>query len=491
MTLPISTIVQVNVSIAPTIPPKPGFGIAAVVTGEDTKLLAPQTERIMFYASITSVGEDWDTGSETYKSALSYFSQQPSPTTFATIAKYSTQSTALVTGTIAADPDFNNWILIADGEFAITIDGITANVTVDFTGGGIVDMLGVGDAINAALNLADPSPAFVNAAAEWVVDHFEISGDAFGGTITATSPVVAGVGTNISLLMATDESIVGVQVVQGTDVESDVDALNAAEQVDNSWYGVLILKDQRDVQTTLDVAAWTEARSKIFSCSTNNASTLVLGSTNNIAAQLQTLNYTRTTCIYSSQFDEYPDAAVLGKAFTVNFNAPDSVITLKFKPLAGITTESISETQKNALDNKRANALIDVGNTSMYAESYMSSQLFFDERHSIDWLVGEIQSNTFGYTISRPTKVPLTDKGGAAIEQQVIRAMDSGVNNGMLAPGTTSGGVFLGNGYVTTVQKVADIAPADRANRLGPVVSFICLLSGAVHFIQINGVVER
>jgi len=363
MTLPISNVVTVNISIAPTVPPKQGFGTAALVTSEDDLLAAPQVERIKFYSDIQEVAASWDPATETYKCAQSYFGQNPAPTTFATISQ------------------------------------------------------GVG--------------------------------------------------------------------------ETEVQALDAAEGASQDWYGILLLLGVRDTAVTTEVAAWAEARTKIFSACTNDPNSLVVGNTTCPAYLLFTANYTRTVVTYSSVSAEYPDAAVLGKAFTTDFSAPNSVITLKFKPLAGITTENITTTEKTGLDEKRANALINVAGASMYAESFMSSQLFFDERHSLDWLVGEMESNVFGYLLSRPTKVPLTDKGGAALQQQVIRSLDAAVRNGMIGAGTTSEGIFLGNGYSTEVQKVADMNVADKANRVAPTISFVALLAGAVHFVQINGTVER
>ena len=364
MTLPISSIVTVSVAISPTVPPKQGFGTAAIVTDEDVIAGGIQSVRVAFYASISEVAVDWATSTETYKAAEAYFGQSPSPTKFATISQ-----------------------------------------------------------------------------------------DSVGG-------------------------------------ETEVDALTAAELFSSAWYGVLLLAATRDSQVQLDVAAWAEARTKIFSTATNNAATLLLGDQTNNAWELFNSNFQRTICTYSSTAADYPDAAILGKAFTTNFSAPDSVITLKFKPLAGVSTESINTSQKAGLDEKRCNILTDVAGASMYTEGYMSSQLFFDERHSVDWLVGEIESNVFAYLISRTTKVPLTDKGGAAIQQQVTRSLDAGVNNGMLAAGTTTNGDFLGTGYSIETQRVADMALADKTNRIAPTVSFVALLAGAIHFVQIEGTVE-
>jgi len=275
--------------------------------------------------------------------------------------------------------------------------------------------------------------------------------------------------------------------------ETEVDALTAAELFSSDWYGVLLLNTVRDTTVQTDVAAWTEARTKIFSASTNDLLTLTQGDLTSMAALLFAANYTRTICTYASLANsaEYPDAAILGKAFTTNFSAPDSVITLKFKSISSITTETINTTQKAALDEKRANILTDVAGASMYTEGWMSSQLFFDERHAVDWLVGEIESNVFGFLISQNTKVPLTDKGGAAIEQQVARALDAALNNGMLGSGTDSTGAFLATGYSIAVQKVVDMNPVDKSNRIAPSVSFVALLAGAMHFVQIDGSVER
>lgn len=361
--LPISNVVTVSVAISPTVPPKLGFGTAAIVTSEDDLLGAPQIERIKFYGSILEVADDWGPATETYLCAQAYFSQNPSPFTFATISQ-------------------------------------------------------------AAL-------------------------------------------------------------------ETEVEALTAAESESTAWYGILLLKGVRDSTVITDVAAWAEARVKLFSTCSNDPNSLVVGNTTCYAYLLNAANYQRTICTYSSTAAEYPDAAVFGKAFTTNFNASDSVITLKFKSLAGITTESITSTEKTGLDEKRCNAVIDVAGSSMYAEGYMSSDLFFDERHGIDWLTGEIESNIFAYLLSRTTKVPLTDRGASSIQQQVIRALDTALRNGMLGSGETSDGTFLGNGYSVTVQKVADMSIADKANRISPTISFVALLAGATHFVQITGTVER
>ena len=152
-----------------------------------------------------------------------------------------------------------------------------------------------------------------------------------------------------------------------------------------------------------------------------------------ILSVLKAKNLRRTISTYSSSPGQYPSASVLGRAFTVNFNQPNSTITLKFKQGPGITVEQLTQNEKAVLDSKRGNAFILVGASDMYSESRMVNNTFFDEVHGIDWLENAIQTNVFGYLLTRTTKVPYTDKGVAALEQQVINALDEAVRNGLIS----------------------------------------------------------
>jgi hypothetical protein len=238
-------------------------------------------------------------------------------------------------------------------------------------------------------------------------------------------------------------------------------------------------------------AAWVEARTKILFTVTNDENALILASTTDIGSVLQAGSFTRSLVMYSSSPAQYPDLSALGRAFTTNFSQPDSVITLKFKQLPGITVETISSNQYSVLRSKRINSYISVGGTAIFAESTMASQFFFDEVYGVDWLTDAIQTQIFGYLVTRPTRVPYTDKGAAALEQQLIFVLDEAVRNGLVAPGTTQEGDFLSTGYRVTTIPVADINPSDKVNRHYPGLSFIALGAGAIHSVQINGVFER
>lgn len=373
--IPISSIVDVNITVSPQFPARGNFSILNIITSEVGVIDA--VERIRYYANIDEVSVDWTGGTQVLEAANTYFSQSPTPNLLA----------------------------------------------VSFR-----DDLG-------------------------------------GETIT--------------------------------------ESLDAIQNVNPNWYGFIFTNEVRDLivvnggagPAVLEAADWAQARVKIFGNIANAPDVLNPAVATDIVSLLQLGLYSRTFTDFSSTTTEYPAASGFGRAFTVNFNQENSTITLKFKQFPGITPEEFTSSQKLALDNKRGNAYFQVGNAadtvSMYGESFMAENLFFDEVHNIDWLANAIENQVFGYLFTRATKVPLTDKGGAQLEQQVIKVLDEAVNNGMIAPGVSSEGVFLPNGYITAVQKVADIPDALKEARVGPNITFIALLAGAVHSIEINGVVER
>ncbi len=286
--------------------------------------------------------------------------------------------------------------------------------------------------------------------------------------------------------------------------ETITESLNAIEDIYSSWYGFVFTNEVRDGVIIngaadtgpIEAAKWAQSRSKVFGNVTNDADALLITSTTDVGATLEAGGYTRTFTDYSSLASEYPAASGFGRAFTVNFSQPDSTITLKFKQKPTITPEAnLTSTQLNVLQGKRINAYYNVGNgtngSPIYAEGVMAAELYFDDRHNIDWLIDAIQNQVYNYLRSSTTKVPLTNRGGAQLEQQVITVLDEAVNNGMLAPGYTSDDVFLPRGYTTSVQAVEDIADADKQARKGPAITVTALLAGAVHSVEINVNFER
>jgi hypothetical protein len=117
----------------------------------------------------------------------------------------------------------------------------------------------------------------------------------------------------------------------------------------------------------------------------------------------------------------------------------------------------------------------------------------------LDWLQNAVETNVFGYLYTRTTKVPQTDKGVAALVQQVEKACEEGVNNGLLAPGLWNGndlgevkaGDFLPEGYYIYAQPVALQNQSDREARKSPPIQGLLKGAGAIHSVSITLTFER
>lgn len=366
--IPVSSIVNVSITLTPTAPQRAGFGTLLFITTDAENLAAlnpiPTSEGVRYYASVEELADDWNPGDEVLIAGTTYFSQSPKPTAF-----------------------------------------------------------GVG-AIDA--------------------------GDA---DLTAT--------------------------------------LTRLQNISDAWYAFALELSSRDSADINLAAIWAEARTKQFYTTTNDANSLIAGDNADILFDLNAAGYTRTFVQYSRTAAEYPEVSSFARAATVDFNFDNATLTLKFKDNPTITPETMTTGELNALIAKGGNALNVIGGVRTLSEGIMVKGVgtYQDTIHGVDWLQDAIQTNVYGLLITQK-KIPLTDKGAAAIEQQVIDALEQGVRNGLIAPGEASDGTFYATGYSTTVGKVADMALTDRQQRKAPPISFVAVGAGAIHSVVIQGTFE-
>ena len=492
MTIPVSSVVNVSIAIGATFPARAGFGTLNIVTAE-TGVIG-LAERIRSYSNLDGVAADWLATTEVYKAASAYFGQQPKPISLKVSVRFPTaQSAELRGGSVVSATAL---LAVTNGSFTISIDGASQDITaLNFTDGE-ADLDDIAASIETALQ-AVATGGYTAATCTHDGSRFFITSGTTGATSTISflTTVSPATGTDISSLlqMQQGEGTKG----DGIAAETITASLNAIQNIDPDWYGLLFTKEVRDLvvinteNAVNAAAAWCEARVKVFANTSNDLDVLDSVTTTDIASVLKTASYRRTMTVFSSFASQYPSASIIGRAFTVNFSQPNSTLTLMFKQMPGITVESLAQNQLAVLESKNANTLITVGASNMFTDSSMADGVFFDEVHGVDWLQNAIETNVFGYLLTRTTKVPYTDKGTASLEQQTIKALDEAVRNGLIASGTTIDGVFLANGYSTSLVAVADVNPSDKTARQYDGLSFVVLGAGAIHGVQINGVFER
>jgi hypothetical protein len=197
-------------------------------------------------------------------------------------------------------------------------------------------------------------------------------------------------------------------------------------------------------------------------------------STTDIAYVLNAANRDRSVICYKKAYADEFAAAWNGERLP--FDAGEA--TWAFKTLSGVTTDTFTTTQRNAVLNKSGNIYESVGGVSITQFGTVASEEYIDVIRGIDWLESRLQEEVLQLLINSD-KVPYTDAGVQLVEGIIRGVLKEGVDQGLLAEGTIE----------LTVPKVADVSAADKAGRILPDVEFSAQLAGAIHKVEITGVV--
>ncbi|WP_227136847.1 DUF3383 family protein [Kosakonia radicincitans] len=278
------------------------------------------------------------------------------------------------------------------------------------------------------------------------------------------------------------------------EVETLLEAVNALMDF-NSWYGLHLAVPEADYPTDTDiisVAAAVEASgvSRIFGITTDEAGTLVAATTTDLSSKLKAAGYKRTFIQYSTS-SRYASLSAFARAFTVDFTASNTTITLKFKQEPGVTYETLKTSEADSLEAKNCNVYVYYENdTAILEQGVMSNGDFFDERHGLDWLQNAVQTADYNTLYTSTTKIPQTDAGTTTRMANIEAVLDKAVNNGLFAPGKWTGGPIgqlangdtLTKGYYLYAESVDDQLQTDREARKGVPIQVAGKLAGAVHY---------
>lgn len=276
-------------------------------------------------------------------------------------------------------------------------------------------------------------------------------------------------------------------VIQADLAETPQEALDAAVLVNPNFYCIATDKSFRtDEAEITEIAAWTEANERLFFTTTNDATVLDGAADTDIASQLLLLGYQRTYVHYSSQVDQYPDTGAFAILATTSFRGTDTLKTLKFKDVVGITSEDLTPAGLQAIRDKNCNVLFSTAGIRMVDAGRTVAGGWIDEIHGADALAEQIRVNVFGLMSRISTKVPYTESGMSQIKYEVETALTQFVTNGYLAAAVDEEGSEL-PAYTITSALVLNAPQADKSARIAPDVEFTARLAGAVHNVLING----
>jgi len=260
----------------------------------------------------------------------------------------------------------------------------------------------------------------------------------------------------------------------GSGGDTFADDLAAVIDENDDWYTLHITNHSKAVITA--AAAEIETKKKLLVTNSGDDD-ITTTATDDVASTLQDSSYARTALMFHPEPYKFAGAAWAGGLLPKD---PGSV-TWKFKRLSGVPIYTVSATEISNIEGKDCNYYTDVGlPLGITQQGVTSAGEFIDITRGTDWLRQRLQERIFSQ-LANQDKIPYTDIGVGVIEAEVRAQLREGIANDFLAATPEP---------VVTVPLVADISTVDKANRFLPDVNFEATLAGAIHSVQINGVIS-
>ncbi|MDC9593508.1 DUF3383 domain-containing protein [Xenorhabdus sp. IM139775] len=479
--LPISSIVNVKINMAPRAASSRNFGSLLIVGASN---VINTHERLRYYTDIEGVGADFGMDTPEYQAAALYYSQSPQPVDLYIGRWAKEQTPAALRGAVLTKPEqvMNRFTAVSDGSFKWVIEGKETAITG-------IDLSRETNLNGVAERLAEK---LKNASVRWdsISSRFAVSLQTSGklGYVTRAAS-----GNYIGDILKLDATS-GATVIDPTAPETIAEAVATLGSVSGAWYGLVIADNTLSDNDVLSVARYIESASvsRIYGHTVTKTGVLDLDVDTDIGSQLKGAFLGRTLWQYSAQ--PYAVASLFGRMFTVNFQGNRTTITLKFKQEPAISAELLTATQARALSAKNGNVFVHYNNdTAIIQEGVMANGTFIDERHGLDWLQNYVQTNLYNLMYTSTTKIPQTDEGVTQLLANVEQSLSQGVNNGLVAPGVWGGDSFgalnrgdmLTKGYYVYAAPIAEQVQAEREKRKAPLTQCAIKLAGAVHFADV------
>lgn len=271
--------------------------------------------------------------------------------------------------------------------------------------------------------------------------------------------------------------------IYGADVQGDEeldyeDALNDLAIDHNDWYFLLFAN--RDASDIADVASWAGANEKLMITQPNHTLSVA-----DITAMSDTIASNRVG-VYAhdggrDEEDQHLDAGIVGKMSS--FDAGQA--TWKFKGLNGVSVATYENSDINEFHDANINTYIREMGRDFTSEGYHTDGGFLDITRSIDWLKARIQEEIFFLLINQD-KVAYDDKGIAQVVAQLRGVLQRATGQGIIARDIETGDGLWEIDYPSR----SEIADTDLADRLLPDIYFEATVAGAVHEVEVEGVLK-
>jgi hypothetical protein len=212
--------------------------------------------------------------------------------------------------------------------------------------------------------------------------------------------------------------------------------------------------------------------------------------TGDTGSQLELAGYNRTALLWHYADDHtegvappdgYADGAWTSRCGGMNLDSPGGVGNWTYKTLAGITADSISNSDAADFFEVNTNLFHQVKGLRFTSKGTMASGRHIDVTISLDWLKVRVEEAILSLFVGEPRKVPFTSAGINRIEAAIQSVLERGVTYGHLSGD---------HPRLVSAPKLSEVSSQDKVNRtLTFTVS--CTLAGAIESVTIEITVEQ
>lgn len=449
MDLPITNIIDVNVSDTPTGLGEFNVNNLALITS-DQFLANPGGDLYREYSSLAQVGTDFGTETETYDQAAAVFSQNP--------------SIQAGGGNLVIFPAFAasslNAVAVAAGGSGYT----------------------VGDVLTITQSGASQGTVTVATVSTGVVTGVNVTTKGTGYSAASGLPTVGGSGSGctITISSVTTETLA-----------------QAIFRVQGLIFFVGIISTSYGANTTWEALAdEVQAYQNKMLFLPSNAQVDIQG----VFTDIMEASDTNTRCLFYSDSDALQArlfaAAYASRLQSVNFDGSNTALTMNLQTLQTIEPdEGMTQNIKNVCEDAGVDIYVSTaGDPGVYS---FEPNKYADEVFNLIWFVAQLEVNGYNALKQVGTKVPQTEPGVSLLKSAYQQACQQGVINGYIAPGRWTSAEFFGNqadlvnnilqkGYYIYSQPVNQQSAADRAERKAPLIQIAIKEAGAIHSSIVN-----
>lgn len=254
--------------------------------------------------------------------------------------------------------------------------------------------------------------------------------------------------------------------------------------VDDQW--LTIICETRDANEQLDLAKYVETTNKIYltcyqpifdeecECLENKA--IDEEDRTDIGALITDNNLERTWAFYKGDNSIFPEAAMIGNIAP----AEAGTITVLYKQLKGVVADNISTQMKKVLEEKNYTFFTTVHKKDItMGAAKVGFGEWVDVMYATCWLDARLSERIFGVVLNSG-KIPYTNKGLEKIAAEVRAVLSEAKDIAILADDTP---------IVVRVPDATSLSSVKRNSRIADGITFEARLAGAIHKVEVNGVV--